>query len=465
MASSRNPVTRPEQILRRSREPCFWLNAELKLIWVNRAWEELTGHSAASVAGLVCQPHGPTYPGDPRGLGGSFYPPAETIAGQPASARTLILHPSGERFWRRVEYLPFHNEKEELAAILGLVRNPEDDSRSPLGPNSEAHRVRSELLEVRDQLLKRHGVDDLIGRGPAHRRLMDQVTAASATSIPVLIVGEPGTGKRLVARTIHLQSSRRDAPFFRLDCSALSPEVLEREIFGSSPNLREGGEVRETIFPEGSTLLLESVGDLPRDLQGRLALTSGDRVRLLACMTTEPETALASEQFRPDFYYAFTTLIIRLTPLRERLEELPVIAQHLLERTNLPGGRQRRGFSDDATRTLLLYDWPGNVRELARVIEVAHGQGESDLVESMDLPAEIRGHYSASYLSQASPGAESPDTLDQLLTQVECRLIESALKRCRQNRSRAAERLGISRPRLYRRIKELNLPDEEEPIA
>lgn len=139
-----------------------------------------------------------------------------------------------------------------------------------------------------------------------------------------------------------------------------------------------------------------------------------------------------------------------------------MLAQHLLERANQRGGEQRTGFSPQAIRALLEYDWPGNLRELARVVEYAHARprSQSPVVEPDDLPAVIRGNLGAGFAPPAAPGPIEP--LDEILTQVERRLIETALRQARRNKSRAADLLGISRPRLYRRIKELNLPDEPE---
>jgi DNA-binding NtrC family response regulator len=457
MASPRVSGARIDQLLQQAREPAFWLNPELKLVWVNRAWEELTGHHNGSAVGLVCRAHGPSRDGDLPGLAGSFFPPPEALAGQPCAAKTLIVHPSGERRWRRVEYRPFHNEGGALAGLLGLLR-PADEPT--LVRDSEAQRLRVELMEVRDRLLSRHGADPLIGRGPAHQRLVDQVSAAAATAVPVLIVGEPGTGKRLVARTIHQLGPRRCAPLIPLDCAALPPDVLERTLFGPATEDGVSADGRRLVIPDGATLLIGDVIDLPRDLQGRLASVLDARARLIATTTADPDAALRDDRFRADFYYALTTMVIRLRPLRERLDELPLLSQHLLERANLRGGRQRHGFDDEALRTLARYDWPGNVRELSRAIDEAHARGADDLIDVDDLPAAIRGNLGAAYVLPAPP--EPPVALDELLTQVERRLIEGALARARHNKSKAAELLGISRPRLYRRIKELNIPQETD---
>lgn len=452
MASLRNSSTRLESLWLQVQEPLFWLTADLRLAWVNRAWEQLTGSTAEDVAGLSCRAHGPTRAGDLAGLMGSFFPPPEALAGHPASVRTLIIHASGERRWRRIEFRPFHDEHGPLVGLFGLVGS----SDSPSGnADAESQRLRTDLLEIREQLQQRHGFDTLIGAGAVHRRLLDQIATAAATSVPVLVVGEPGTGKRTVARTIHQQSARRQAPILPIDCASLPAEVLERQLFG-------GDLAARLNLPEGSSLMIGDILDLPRDLQSRLVATLDPHVRLLALTAGDPEAALQAERLRPDLYYAVTTLVIRLRPLRERLDEIPLLAQHLLERANSRGGRQRGGFSESAISALLAYDWPGNLRELARVVDEVHEQAAGDLIDLEDLPATIRGHLASAYL----PPSVSPPTisLDELLTQVERRLIESTLQRARQNKSRAAELLGISRPRLYRRIKELELPDVPELV-
>lgn len=274
--------------------------------------------------------------------------------------------------------------------------------------------------------------------------------------MPVLIVGESGTGKRTVARAIHSGGDRANAPLSPFDCAALPPVMLERELFGALSD-RESPRLQ---FPDGSTVLLTDIMDLPRDLQSLLALALDSQARLLATATVEPEKARDQDRLRPDLFYALTTFVIRLLPLRERLEELALLAQHFLERKNLRSERRLAGFDPHAIDVLVGYDWPGNLRELARVIDEAHERAKSDVIRAEDLPAAIRGNLGSAYTPPPIPPPITP--LDDLLTQVERRLIEQALGRARQNKSRAAELLDISRPRLYRRIKELNIPDEDQ---
>ncbi len=190
---------------------------------------------------------------------------------------------------------------------------------------------------------------------------------------------------------------------------------------------------------------------LPRDLQARLVAALDSRVRLLATTTSEPETALKAERIRPDLYFALTTLVVRLEPLRERRAELPALAQHLLERANAREGKQRAGFSAAALSALTSYHWPGNIRELARVIDHAHARDQGPWINLEDLPASIRGNLGSAYPAPCTPHPIKP--LDELLTDVERRAIETALRQgaainharptCWE--SRACASIGVSR--------------------
>jgi DNA-binding NtrC family response regulator len=454
-----------DQVWQLAREPIFWLDSTLKLVWVNRAWENLTGYPAESVVGLDCQAYGPTGAGDLADLAASFHPPPESLAGQPAGTRSLILRMNGEATWYRLEFWPFRDENESLIGLLGLVRPVADP---PSVADSQANQLHLDLIQIKRQVQERYGFSNLVGFGPSHRRLLDQVRLASASTTPVLIVGETGTGKRQVGRTIHQNGPGRLQPLVPFDCEALPVELLERELFGveshaapeSGPSSRADEKTRPRLsLRDGSTLLIREILMLPRDLQERLAASLDTPVRLLATTALDPKIALESERLRPELYFALTTLVIRLEPLRERRDELPALAQHFLERANERGSKQKAGFSSQALSTLMSYDWPGNLRELARVVDHAHAEGEAPLVAMEDLPASIRGHLGGGYPPPSQPNPVKP--LDELLTQVERRLIETALRQARGNKSRAAELLAISRPRLYRRIKELNLPDDE----
>ena len=447
-------------VLLKAGEPIFLLSPQGRFLFVNKSWEDLTGYSISAVSGVVCVPSGPSSSGDLAGLAGSFCPPPEALAGRSQSVTTLIVHPGGERRRRRLEFHPLHDSQKGLIGLLGFVR--ELDS-TPSVPDAESRRLHAELLDVRARLIDRHSFDSLIGVGPGHRRLLDQVSAAAATDVPVLIVGEPGTGKRLIARTIQQRSARSAASFLALDCAALPPEELDRRLFGSTDFQAAQPSSPRLDLAENATLLLSDILDFPRDLQARLSAvleSKSPKPRLLATTAGDPDQARLDGRLRLDLYYSLTTLVLRVSPLRERLVELPMLAQYFLERSNSRGRRRRAGFAAEAIAALSAYDWPGNLRELARVVEEAHSTGEADLIAVADIPATIRGNLGAAH----SPPAPPNPSLDELLGQFERYLIEQALLRARHNKSRAAKLLNISRPRLYHRIKELNLPDEPDPL-
>jgi PAS domain S-box-containing protein len=465
MPSPRAAAFEPALLWQRSADPLFWLDPTRRLIWVNHAWEELTGYAAELVVGLICQAHNPGREPDPGDLVSSLFPPPEALAGRPTRAPALIVRPDGQRHWREISFWPFHDRLGGIVGMLGAIATNEEP---PDLPASQSLRHCLDLQHLRERLYADHGLDTLIGFGASHDRLLTQVRLAADSRVPVLIIGEPGTGKRHVARTIHQLSSGRQRPLLAFDCSALSAEALERDLFGDVNQFSYSETQTPKIrIPEGSTLLLVEILHLARDLQMRLLEAIGPDLRLIATSSSEPEPAIESQQFRTDLYFAMTSLIVRLAPLRKRRDELPVLSQCLLDRANKRDGGLCRAFTSQAMDVLTSYDWPGNLIELARVIEHARTvsakesrPGESGyLIQPADLPNAVRGHIAAAYTPPSPARPIKP--LDELLLEVEQRLIETALRQSRGNKSRAAEILGISRPRLYRRISELGLPDDE----
>lgn len=467
MPSARHAASslRADQLLARSREPVFVLTADRRIVLVNHAWEELTGHAEAEVLGLECRPHGPTRAGDLLGLAASFCPTLEALAGQPSGGKTLIVRRGGERVQRRVEFWPFHDDAGQLLGLLGLVRPADSPAHAP---DSERDSLRYALLDLRARLYARHRHDALIGRGPAHRRVLDGIDLAAASLVPVTIVGEAGTGKRFVARLIHAQGARRQMPLLGFDVRAIPPDVLERELFAPR-DLDDPSSVTPTsglVAPEGATIVLGDLLHLPRDLQARLAeaLAAVPRTaRLIATTEGDLDLARAEERLRDDLHHLLTTLVIRLPPLRDRLDEIPLLAQSLLERANLRGQAHRTSFEPAALDILAGYDWPGNLRELSQVVDDAHGRANGPLVGPDDLPPQIRGSRGAAYLAAPAPATGPTVPLRDRLLAFEREIIVEALAQARSNKTVAARRLGVNRPFLYRRIKELGIPDPDEP--
>ncbi|WP_337174314.1 sigma 54-interacting transcriptional regulator [Paludisphaera sp.] len=460
MPPPRPSAPKPEQLWRSAREPLFWLDADLRVAWVNPAFEAFSAIPADSVVGLTCPAHGPTGQGGPADLAASLAPPPEALAGRVATTAAVFVDPERGPARRGILFQPFRDPAGAPLGMLGRILDPDEPAPpGAIAAEGLGHRARLALMDAQAALRGRFGVDSLIGSGPAHRRLMEQIRVAATVRRPVLLVGEPGSGKRHAARAIHLLQAP-DAPLRALDCEALPAAILDRELFLPDDPERPGPARLGGV--EGSTVLLGDVASLPRDVQARLVEAlepADDRVRVLAVTASDPEALVRDGTLREDLLLALSVLTIRMAPLHERREEIPLLAQGLLERINRRGGPQRAGFTPAAEEILAAYHWPGNLREMARVVEHAHGRGDAPLIAPDDLPADVRGHLADAY---PAPKPAPPRPLDDILVDVERRLIENAMARSRRNKSRAAEILGVSRPRLYRRLKELGFPDVDE---
>ena len=311
----------PSELWEKVREPLFWLDSELRIAWVNHAWETLTGYSSASVVGITCHAHAPSRGDDPADLASSFHPPPESLTGLPAGTTTLVIHPSGERIWRRLEFWPFHDEHDVRIGLLGVVRG---EGLEHSVPDTTAGSLHVQLLEIRRQLHKHVGFDSLLGSGPAHRRLLEQVRLAAGSTLPVLLLGEQGTGKRFVARTIHHNTPHRSGPLIPFDPQERSPPRYSNASFlpraprqahaHKTRRLTQSPPGQDWRFAEGSTVLLRQIFELPRDLQSQLIASLDSSVRLIGTTILDPDIALSSGQIRPDFYFALDRARHSLAP-------------------------------------------------------------------------------------------------------------------------------------------------------
>jgi transcriptional regulator with PAS, ATPase and Fis domain len=453
---------RPEQIIGQSTTPVFWVSTDRRIAFFNSGCEKLTGWPADEVAGQLCE-----YTTDPRSgsleaLAASLCPPVEAFAGQIVSAPSVIACRTGEPQPRMLNFIPLLDDEGIVAGVLG-VAGPIDSSSAlaELGPAQELH---ADLAALRLTLARRFGTQSLICRSEEMLRVAGQMSIARGTRAPVLIWGEPGTGKEHIARAIHYESEWKTRALVPLDCSSLSPLDLaqalgrlfdpswEEEYFASPAGLWPG------------TILLSHVEQLPRDLEQtvvnyfRSEAAERADLRLIAATTVEPSILAADENVRPDFYHLLTQLCIAVPPLRCRMSDLQHLAQHLLEESNRGQSRQFNGFGDDVWQKFSEYNWPGNVDELLAVIHEARGICNEPLIRAKDLPFRFRTGLDAQSVGPVvrPPVAE----LEPFLAQAEKEQIERALKQCRHNKSKAAKLLGMTRPRLYRRMEILGIRDE-----
>jgi two-component system, NtrC family, response regulator AtoC len=336
----------------------------------------------------------------------------------------------------------------------------------------DARRLRSELLRYR-RLLDAGEFHGLVGRSAPMRRLYDAIRQVAPLGGPVVVSGESGVGKELVARAVHAESPRRDKPFVPLNCAAMPPELMESELFGHARGAFTGAtQQRPGLFAEadGGTLLLDEIGEMPPDLQAKLlrVLEDGcvrplgaDRevavdVRLVAATNRDLEAEVATGRFREDLFFRLETFALVVPPLRERGEDLDLLAAHFVARFAALAGRKPPALSDAALDCLRRYPFPGNVRELANALERATAFCDGREIRPAHLPERVRQSRPvagrATHDSEAGPvplleGEELP-TLETL----ERRYIRLVMQRTGGNKRQAANVLGIGRRTLYRRL-------------
>jgi transcriptional regulator with AAA-type ATPase domain len=444
-------------LLQGSGDPFFAVNARRCLVFVNRACAELLGVPAERLLGLECKFHGPQEPGDLAGVAASLCPPPEALAGQPARTHVLVLRPDGERLWRSIQFLPCAAADGALALVLGRIGAPDpapvDESAEPLAPR---------LARLRHRLYERYGFDHIVAASPAMQRALDRARLASTTRVPVLFVGEAGTGKETLARTVHYQGADRHRAFVALDCAKLPPPELDRLLSEDGLLGPAGGSAPGVIY-------LREPQRLAPPVQARLSawLDRGPdaaRPRVMAGSTGDLVQAVRAGEFLDSLYHRLSTLVIEVPALRDRGADLPLLVQQILERCNARGTHQVLGVDPAAWELIRAHAWPGNVAELHALITEAHARARHPHLQAGDLPAQLRAAVELARLPAAA--RERPLPLDQLLNATERRLIELALRQARGNKSKAAARLQISRARLYRCMEQLGIEDVEgEPIG
>lgn len=356
-----------------------------------------------------------------------------------------------------VDYLikPFPNE--ELHHVLGRIEH-----EILLTAENEALRSRLQVYE---------GPGALIGASEAMTRLRRLIARVAPTQSTILVRGDSGTGKELIARALHEQSGRSSHPLVRVNCGAIPETLLESELFGHVKGAFTGATERRTGRIElagDGTLFLDEMGDLPASLQVKLlrvlqereydpvgsSQTRPVRARIIAATNRDLEKAIEKGSFREDLYYRLNVVTIQAPPLRDHLEDLEELVRHFTLRISAREGLPEKSPSHGFLDALRKWHWPGNVRELENTIESALILGEGEHFEVQDLPSYIRTREPSGTLppSQASPETSIPGPAT--LEEVEKRMLMKALDECGGNQSEAARRLGITRRTLaYRREK------------
>ncbi|MBK9374871.1 MAG: sigma-54-dependent Fis family transcriptional regulator [Holophagales bacterium] len=321
-------------------------------------------------------------------------------------------------------------------------------------------------------MLSSHG---LVARSPVMLRIVHLVESLHRSEATVLVTGESGTGKELIARALHANSPRCTGPFVAVNCGALPGELLESELFGHVRGAFTGA-VRDRIgrfdMAKGGTIFLDEVGDMPLHLQVKLLRVLQERhfervgestprpmdARVIAATNVDLVDAIRIGRFRDDLYYRLRVVPIHVPPLRDRVDDIPLIAQHLLAHI---GGREGRALrlSPDTLAAMTRYRWPGNVRELGNALEYAVATCTGQTIQIENLPSELREGAEAAGLEESAAAPPVDEAFPEALAEdpAERLRIVQILESARWNRGRAAEALGMSRSTLWRRMKELGI--------
>ena len=329
------------------------------------------------------------------------------------------------------------------------------------------HKLEDENVSLRQQLDTKYGLQHIVGEASPMREVLDIVQQVAPTRATILIQGESGTGKELIAKAIHQLSPRAKMPLVTVHCAALSATLLESELFGHEKGAFTGAyERRIGRFEQaqGGTLFLDEIGEIDASIQVKLLRFLGERtfervgsnktqtadLRLVTATNKDLAALVQEGKFREDLYFRLRVVVITLPPLRERREDIPLLAQTFLKEFAAENGKRVVDFTADTMETLLGYPWPGNVRELRTAIEHAVVLSRSERISVRDLPGTVRGQTPefGAGLRVAPASAQAALTVKE----AEKQLIIRALKECGSNRTTAALKLGMSRRTLHRKL-------------
>ncbi|MBL8913655.1 MAG: sigma-54-dependent Fis family transcriptional regulator [Archangium sp.] len=374
-------------------------------------------------------------------------------------------------------------------AVEAMRRGAYDYITKPFKDGELIHRIdkgleHAGLISAVDvfagEFKERHGLSSLVGRSQAMRDLTTRITRVASSEATVLVQGESGTGKELVARAVHALSQRTRGPFVPVNCAAITETLLESELFGHARGAFTGAvKARRGLFEEahGGTIFIDEVTETAPAFQTKLlrVLQEGELrrvgenasikvdVRTVAATNRDVETEVNEKRFRQDLYYRLAVVTLVVPPLRERLEDVPELAQHFLNRANARSRRPHR-LSEAAITHLKGYSFPGNVRELENLVEQAAALAENEELAPHDFPLKRR---SDSPVPQLAPtGAATVQVLADAVSDAERRAINAALEKSPNDLAQVADLLGVSATTLWRKMKRLGLKTTgEEPVV
>lgn len=434
-----------ESILESISEGVFTVDSDWKIRFFNRAAEAITGIHRREALGKPCSE---VFRANMCETDCALRHTVNT--GKPIVGKSaFIVNAEGRRI--------------PISVSTAILR----DGKGHIVGGAETFRDLSLVEELRKELEGRFQVGDLISRSPAMRRIFEVLPQISLTDSTVLIHGDTGTGKELLARAIHGLSGRRHKPFVPVNCGALPDALLESELFGYVRGAFTGaGKDKPGRFAlaEGGTVFLDEIGDISPALQVRLLRVLQERtyeplggtqvrqadVRVIAATHRDLAAMIRKGSFREDLFYRLNVVKVDLPPLRKRKEDIPLLVDHFVARFNLRQGKSVAGVSADAMSLLMAHDYPGNVRELENIVERAFVLCCEGRIERVHMPPELTGR-------QPSIPVASGNTIAAQKRATETQAIRAALDRNGFNRLAAARELGLHKSTLFRKIKRLGM--------
>lgn len=358
------------------------------------------------------------------------------------------------------DYLPKPIDLDQLVVLIGRI--------------SERQTLIRENTELKEQLRERYKFDEIVSASRDMEDVLNLAGRVASSNATVLLRGESGTGKELVAKAIHFHSPRADYPLVKVNCAALPETLLESELFGHEKGAFTGATARRIGRFEAAdkgTLFLDEIGELTPSMQVKLLRVLQEHefervggnqtiktdVRIITATNRDIEKAIKEGRFREDLYYRLNVVAIVLPPLRERKEDIPLLADHFIKKYEAENKKQITGISSEARDLLMRYSYPGNVRELENIIERAVVLAKKKLITAADLPIHLRTPMSDDKLSSQ----KLKDSLNETLDTVERGLILEALNEAGGVQTRAAEKLGISERVLRYKIKKYKIKEEK----
>ena len=453
MAKQQTRATELARLLNSTSRPIYVLDDEQTLIFCNRACLDWVRLPADELLGRRCAYHSSPDVSGADAVAAGLCPPPAAMAGEPTTA-TIARTLDGRIHRRRARFIPLGDRPEELIALVAVVDAEDIEVPEATAPSvEEPDALHDRLRQLRRLSAGRYRLERLVGDSPAIRRARRQVELAAGSRASVLIVGPPGSGRQHLASTIHY--AHGEGSLIPLACSTLGAELIESTVAALA-----AGPLRDRAAD--GTLLLNDADRIPPEAQAELAGVISGKSPLPRVIATarEPLVDLARRgEYQDELAAVLGTIVIELPPLARRRGDLPLLAQLFLEEENVRGTKQLGGFTSEALDLLDAYPWPGNVDELVRMVTEAHQHAEGPEIGPGDLPRRI--HLAAEAAARPRR-VEETIVLDKLLGRIERELIGRALARAKGNKSKAARLLGMTRPRLYRRLVQLGLEEDSE---